>query len=75
VREVVQRCETVKLQPLDNQVEAYLRHKFARVDANFDAIFDISAVDEIRNRLRRSRLKVLVVTALSKRNRCAIRWR
>lgn len=54
VREVVQRCETVKLLPLDNQVEAYLRHKFARVDANFDAIFDISAVDEIRNRLRRS---------------------
>jgi len=54
VREVVQRCETVVLPPLDNHVEAYLRHKFARVDANFDSFFDISAVDEIRNRLRLS---------------------
>lgn len=54
VREVVQRCETVTLPPLDNHVESYLRHKFARVDVNFDALFDASAVDEIRNRLRRS---------------------
>lgn len=52
VREVVQRCETVKLSPLDKHVEGYLRHKFARVDVNFDALFDASAVDEIRNRLR-----------------------
>lgn len=54
VREVVQRCETIKLPPLDNHVEAYLRHKFARVDANFDSFFDKSAIDEIRSRLRRS---------------------
>lgn len=52
VREVVQRCETVKLPPLDNHVEAYLRHKFTRVEANFDVLFDSSAIDEIRNRLR-----------------------
>ncbi|TDK66006.1 ExeA family protein [Sapientia aquatica] len=54
VREVVQRCETIELPPLDNHVEAYLRHKFARVDVNFDALFEASAVEEIRNRLRRA---------------------
>ncbi|KAF3999036.1 ExeA family protein [Glaciimonas immobilis] len=52
VREVVQRCELVKLPPLDNHVEAYLRHKFVRIEVDFDALFDVSAVDEIRNRLR-----------------------
>ncbi|MEO6917634.1 MAG: AAA family ATPase [Collimonas sp.] len=52
VREVVQRCETITLPPLDNHVEAYLRHKFARVDVNFDSLFDASAVNEIRHRLR-----------------------
>lgn len=54
VREVVQRCETISLPPLDNHVEAYLRHKFARVDVNFDSLFDASAVNEIRHRLRHS---------------------
>lgn len=52
VREVVQRCEMVRLPPLDNHVEAYLRHKFNRVDVKFDSLFELSAVDEIRNRLR-----------------------
>ena len=52
VREVVQRCEMVKLPPLDNHIEAYLRHKFARVELDFDKIIDLDAVDEIRNQLR-----------------------
>lgn len=52
VREVVQRCEMVRLPPLDNHVEAYLRHKFNRVEVKFDTLFDLSAVEEIRNRLR-----------------------
>ncbi len=52
VREVVQRCELVKLPPLDNHVEAYLRHKFTRVDLNFDALFAADAVPAIRDRLR-----------------------
>lgn len=52
VREVVQRCEIVHLPPLDNHVEAYLRHKLARVDLSFDALFEPDAADEIRSRLR-----------------------
>lgn len=59
VREVVQRCEIVRLPPLDNHVEAYLRHKFARVDLDYDALIATDAVDEIRNRLR---------TAVTERN-------
>lgn len=52
VREVVQRCEIVRLNPLDNNVEAYIKHKFSRVEVNAGAIFDSSAYDEIRSRLR-----------------------
>lgn len=54
VREVVQRCEMVKLPPLDNHVEAYLRHKFARVELDVDALLTPDAIDEIRNRLRQA---------------------
>lgn len=54
VREVVQRCEKVALPPLDNHIEAYLRHKLGRVDMRFDDVFEADAVDEIRNRLRTS---------------------
>lgn len=52
VREVVQRTEVVHLPPLDNHVEQYLRHKLERVDAKFDDIIDLGAVEEIRNFLR-----------------------
>lgn len=54
VREVVQRCEVVHLPALDNHVEGYLRHKLARVEVDFDKVFEAAAVDEIRNRLRMS---------------------
>lgn len=54
VREVVQRCELVRLKPLDNHIEAYLKHKFARASMDSDAIFEPSAFEEIRNRLRMS---------------------
>lgn len=52
VREVVQRCEVVRLGPLGAALEPYLRHKFSRVDANFDAIFDHSAIPAITELLR-----------------------
>ncbi|HHX6345814.1 TPA: ExeA family protein [Pseudomonas aeruginosa] len=52
VREVVQRCEKVWLQPLDNNVEAYLKHKLARVDVDYLDVFEPSAFTEIRNCLR-----------------------
>lgn len=51
VREVVQRCEIVHLAPLDAQLEDYLRHRFTRVGADFDALVDASATDAIRARL------------------------
>lgn len=54
VREVVQRCELVKLPPLDNHVEAYLRHKFERAGLQFDAVFAPDAVDAIRATLRQA---------------------
>lgn len=54
VREVVQRCELIRLKPLDNQMEAYLKHKFARIGVDYLSIFEPSAFDAIRNRLRGS---------------------
>lgn len=54
VREVVQRCEIVRLQPLDNNLEAYLRHKLARVEVRYEDIFEAGAADEIRVQLRGS---------------------
>ena len=54
VREVVQRCEMVKLPPLDNHVEAYLRHKLGRAGLQFDAVFAGDAVDAIRATLRQA---------------------
>lgn len=52
VREVVQRCEKRFIEPLDNDVEAYLRHKFARVDGDFDKVFAADAAEAIVARLR-----------------------
>lgn len=52
VREVVQRCELVKLPPLDNHVEGYVRHKFQRVGLAFDDVFDRDVTETIRAVLR-----------------------
>ena len=51
VREVSQRCEIIKLNPLDTQLEEYLRFKFGRVGVDLDTIIDKSALDAIRTRL------------------------
>lgn len=51
VREVMQRCEVVELEPLDGELEAYLRHKFARFDLKFEDVFAPDASDAIRARL------------------------
>ena len=51
VREVMQRCELVELQPLDGELEAYLRHKFARFDLKYSDVFAPDAADAIRTRL------------------------
>lgn len=52
VREVVQRCEFARLGPLAGALEPYLRHKFARVDVNFDTIFDNTVIPAINEQLR-----------------------
>lgn len=52
VREVVQRCQLIRLQPLDNHVQGYLQHKFARVDMEMGAVLEPGAVDAIREALR-----------------------
>ena len=52
VREVVQRMELVELPPLDNHVESYLRHKFARVEIDFDKVCAEDVASTIRDRLR-----------------------
>ncbi|MDP3652435.1 MAG: AAA family ATPase [Rhodoferax sp.] len=51
VREVMQRCEVVELQPLDNDLEAYLTHKFARFELKLADVFTPDAFDAIRARL------------------------
>lgn len=53
IREVVQRCEVLRLPPLadERQIGDYLRHKFARAGANLDSVIDPSAIEAIRDRL------------------------
>lgn len=51
VREVAQRCEVVPLDPLDADLEAYLRHKFARFDLKLDDVLTPDAPAAIRARL------------------------
>ena len=51
VREVAQRCEIVELEPLDAELEGYLRHKFARFDLRYEDVMAPDAADAIRTRL------------------------
>lgn len=51
LREVVQRCEVVELEPLDAELEGYLRHKLSRFGIQYDAVMAPDAADAIRARL------------------------
>jgi type II secretory pathway predicted ATPase ExeA len=51
IREIVQRCEQVRLEPLDNDLCAYLRHKFARMGLKYEDMFTDDACDAVRARL------------------------
>lgn len=51
VREVVQRCEVVRLNPLGDQLAAYLKHRFALVNAALDDVMDETAIEALRGRL------------------------
>ena len=52
MREVVQRCEIVTLEPLtDGRLAGYLKHKFERAGADIAQIMDAAAVDAVAARL------------------------
>lgn len=51
VREVMQRMELVELEPLDHDLEGYLRHKFARFELRPEDVFEPDAFDALRARL------------------------
>lgn len=53
LREVAQRLEIIQLEPLNNDLENYLAHKFARVGLQVDQVLDKNAADAIRARLVR----------------------
>ena len=64
VREVVQRCELITLQPLDDgRLAQYLKFKFARAGKDIKDVLDESAIEAIAERLTvRSRTRVGVET-------------
>lgn len=51
VREIVQRCEQITMEPLDNDVEGYLQLKFERMGVKLADVFETDAMDAIRARL------------------------
>ncbi|NCU64620.1 AAA family ATPase [Acidovorax sp. 210-6] len=51
VREIVQRCEQIVMEPLDNDLSGYLTHKFDRAGINVADVLDADAIDAIRARL------------------------
>jgi type II secretory pathway predicted ATPase ExeA len=53
VREIVQRCERREMPPLDEDLPAYIQHKFDRVGVRAGDVFADDAFDAIRSRLVR----------------------
>lgn len=51
VREIVQRCEQIEMEPLDAELDAYLEHKFQRAGARLADVMEADALDAIRARL------------------------
>ncbi len=51
VREIVQRCEQIEMEPLDNDLEGYLTHKFDRIGMQLADVFERDAIDAMRVRL------------------------
>lgn len=51
VREVVQRCEVVELQPLDARLDEYLRFKLERIGKAANEVIDTSGIEALRAKL------------------------
>lgn len=51
VREVTQRIELIELQPLDTELENYLKFKFSRIGIDLAKIIDAEGIEAMRKRL------------------------
>lgn len=51
IREIVQRVDVIHLRALDEHLEPYLKHKFARRGADLSRVLDRSAIEEVSTRL------------------------
>lgn len=51
VREVVQRCEVVKLNPITIELDDYLRHRFALANKTLEELIDLDAIEALRFKL------------------------
>jgi type II secretory pathway predicted ATPase ExeA len=51
VREVTQRIELIELQPLDAELENYLKFKFSRIGIDLAKIIDAEGIEAMRKRL------------------------
>lgn len=51
VREVVQRCEIVRLNPLGEQLANYLKHRFKLIDKPIEDVMDEATIEAVRGRL------------------------
>lgn len=51
VREVVQRIELITLNPLDTELEGYLKHRFERAGVPVARVLDREAIDALRTKL------------------------
>lgn len=64
VREVVQRCEVVTLQPFDLELQDYLAHRFAVAKKALAEVMDDSAIDALRDKLTGGNFSVLYPLAI-----------
>lgn len=54
-RQVIWRCEQAELLPLDNIIDQYIAHKFARIGADAGKIFSADAYPALRQRINAGR--------------------
>ncbi|EGL6630130.1 AAA family ATPase [Salmonella enterica] len=64
VREVVQRCELVQLEPLNNDLEAFLAFKLTRAGKKPEEILDASAIPAIMEKMTSRDNKGNVVSSI-----------
>lgn len=68
VREVVQRIEMIHVPALDNDLEAYLHHRFGRISIALDKIFAKGAIEALRAKLTPTRASGTMLYPLAVHN-------